>query len=108
MAFASITSSAAGKVGGGAVPATAASTTAVAAAIGVLVADGAIPTQAHVNTLNSAWTTLLAGVTAVNGSIASADATLVINQANVTTSNQMNTIFRAILQNLSSLGIVGP
>lgn len=36
------------------------STTAVAAAIGVLVADAAAPTQAHVNTANAAWITLLA------------------------------------------------
>jgi hypothetical protein len=32
---------------------------AVVAAMAVLVADGASPTQAHVNTLNSAWGTLL-------------------------------------------------
>ena len=107
MAFASITASAAGVLAGGAVPATAASTTAVAAAIGVLVADGASPTQAHVTTLNNAWTTLLAAIVAVNGSIASADATLVINQANVTTRKQMQAIFASILQSLSNLGIAG-
>jgi len=36
------------------------STTALEAAMAVLVADGASPTQAHVNTANSALTTLLA------------------------------------------------
>lgn len=37
----------------------------VAAALAVLVADGASPTQAHVNTLNSAYTTLATAMTAV-------------------------------------------
>jgi len=37
------------------------STAAVAAAIAVLVADGASPTQGHVDTLAAAWATLLAG-----------------------------------------------
>lgn len=40
-------------------------TTAVAADIAVLVADGASPTQGHVNTLATDWTTLLAGLGAI-------------------------------------------
>lgn len=46
--------------GAGVTAATATDTAAVAAAIAVLVADGASPTQAHVNTANAAWGTLLA------------------------------------------------
>ncbi len=67
--------------GGGVVdPINTVSTTAVAAAIAVLVADGASPTQAHVTTLNSAWTTLLAGtggIPAVTDVVLSYDTTAV-------------------------------
>lgn len=41
------------------------STATVAADIAVLVADGATPTQAHVNTLDTDWAALLAGTGAV-------------------------------------------
>lgn len=40
-------------------------TTTVAANVATLVADGATPTQAHVTTLNTNWTALLAGTGAV-------------------------------------------
>jgi len=55
------------------------STTAVAAAIGVLVADGASPTQAHVTTLNSAWTTLLAAIVAQVALVSTADTAAGLN-----------------------------
>ena len=43
------------------------STAATAAAIAVLVADGASPTQGHVDTLATAWATLLAGTAPIPG-----------------------------------------
>lgn len=45
---------------------TAVAPTAVAAAIATLVADGASPTQAHVTTLNNAWTTYNTNLSSLN------------------------------------------
>lgn len=56
-------------------------------AIAVLVADGASPTQAHVTTLNTAYTALLAN-----------DVVLLINSSsNVSTKNKLREILRAFM-----------
>ena len=71
------------------------STTAVAAAIAVLVADGASPTQAHVTTLNGAWATLLA---AINTSVVGAsDIAVTIDNTQFTTKNQVRVALRHLL-----------
>lgn len=78
--------------------------TAFAAALAVLVADGASPTQAHVTTANSAWTTLktaidlvVADVAAISaGPAISADVVLAVNGATVLTKNKLDEIIRAM------------
>lgn len=58
----------------------------VTAALAVLVADAASPTQAHVTTLNTAMTTFLAN-----------DVVLMINSsANVASKNKLDEILRAM------------
>lgn len=92
---------------GGKADIVAADTTDVAAAIAVLVADGASPTQAHVTTLNNAWTTLLAAITAINGAAAdSADLKIVVNNATVTTTNKFVALMRALLNCFPGSGII--
>lgn len=78
--------------------------TAFAAALAVLVADGASPTQAHVNTANSAWTTLKAlidttvtDVAAISaGPALTGDVALYVNAATVLTKNKLDEILRAM------------
>lgn len=78
--------------------------TAFAAALAVLVADGASPTQAHVTTANSAWTTLktaidlvVADVAAISaGPAISSDVVLAVNGATVLTKNKLDEILRAM------------
>jgi hypothetical protein len=78
------------------------SSTAVAADIAVLVADGASPTQGHVNTLNTDWGTFLTALTAYNAAVAalggsvSADVSLLINGSNVLTKNKYREIIRGL------------
>jgi hypothetical protein len=77
--------------------------TAFAAALAVLVADGASPTQAHVTTANNAWTTLKALVdTAIADALlvpaVSADVVLVINGTQVVTKNKLDEILRGMRQ----------
>ncbi len=77
--------------------------TAVAADIAVLVADGASPTQGHVDTLNTDWTALKALIDAATtaGGAVTADVTVFIGSTtNVNTKNKLRTaldaIFRAV------------
>jgi hypothetical protein len=71
---------------------------AVASALAVLVADGASPTQGHVNTLNTNWTALRADADAFATKAASinADVILYFNAATVTKQNQALAAIRAI------------
>lgn len=64
-------------------------TTDVAAAVAVLVADGASPTQAHVNTLNTAWGLL---ATAIATAKTSTDAAKVATAAALTASAPANAV----------------
>lgn len=73
----------------------------VAAALAVLVADGASPTQAHVTTLNSAYTTLAAAISTAN-------LTVQVDTAVITTSNGVKAAFQKALQAAKNLGIVTP
>ncbi len=52
------------------------SVSAVDAAIAVLVADAAAPTQAHVNTANTAWGTLSTAITALHAAVDAVEAAL--------------------------------
>lgn len=83
--------------------------TALAAAMAVLVADGASPTQAHVTTADAALTTFLAAQTvytaAVQASVAG-NLVLLIDTAVLTTSNAIRACIRAALQQAKNLGIV--
>lgn len=84
----------------------------VAAALAVLVTDGASPTQAHVTTLNNAYTTLAAAITAAKAATVAAkaatagDVVVSVNQATVTTRNQITDILRKLLNQLPNFGIV--
>lgn len=77
---------------------TAPSTTTVAADIATLVADGASPTQGHVNTLNTDWGTFLTAYTSYAGGVGAltANATFMFDPAAVTNMNQLRAILREI------------
>lgn len=85
-----------------------ADSTALAAAMAVLVADGASPTQAHVTTANNALTTYLAAVvtyqTAVQASVAG-NLVLIVDTAVLTTSNKIKGAVKAALQLLRNYGL---
>lgn len=66
--------------------------TAVAAAVATLVADGATPTQAHVTALNTAWGTLL------TNSTAKGDVIVLVNPTNVPTLTKLKRAFDASFQ----------
>lgn len=72
------------KIGGGNVD-----TTAVAADVATLVADGATPTQAHVTTLAADWATLLGGYTG--------DVVISYDTTKLTTITQLKRVFDMIL-----------
>lgn len=87
-------------------------TTDVAAAVAVLVADGASPTQAHVNTLNTAWGLLETAIAAAKVSTAAAvvsaapaNVVLDIDTAVVTTQNGVRAALRSIDQALKGSGL---
>lgn len=67
------------------------STATVAADIATLVADGALPTQAHVTTLNSDWGTFLTAETAYRGGVGAltANVTLLYDPSAITNMNQL-------------------
>lgn len=84
-------------------------TTTVAANIATLVADGASPTQGHVNTLNTNWGVLLGLINTAKTDIAAAktsvdaaglgsDAAFSYNDTNVTTITQKRNIITVIAQ----------
>lgn len=86
-------------------------TATVAADVATLVADGATPTQAHVNTLNTDWGTFLtafntyaAAVAALDTTAAAAtvssDVTLLVNTSTVTTKNKLTEAVMALLSAL--------
>lgn len=87
-------------------------TTDVAAAVAVLVADGASPTQAHVNTLNTAWGLLATAIAAAKVSTAAAvvaaapaNVVLDIDASVVTTQNGVRAAMREIMQAVRGSGL---
>lgn len=80
-------------------------TTNVAAAVAVLVADGASPTQAHVNTLNTAWGLLATAIAAANTATAAANVVLDIDTAVVTTQNGVRAAMRELMQTVRGSGL---
>lgn len=78
-------------------------------ALATLVADGASPTQAHVNAVNSAWTTYKADIDAATaaGAAITPDMTLYIGSlANVSDINKVRRAFRALERLLEGSNIV--
>ena len=61
---------------------------AVNSAVAALVADGATPTQAHVTTLNSAWTAFVAGAQ---------DISLSVNTSNIPTVSRLRQALNKLL-----------
>ena len=78
-------------------------TATVAADVATLVADGATPTQAHVNTLNTDWTALLAGLGSVP---TNADVVLSFDTSKITTRSNLRQVVNALLQQMES-GVAG-
>lgn len=71
----------------------------VADAIGVLDADGAVPTEAHVNTLVSAWALLLAAINVSPNVVVDFDDAVVTNQ------NALRAALKAALQTVAGSGL---
>lgn len=80
-------------------------TTNVAAAVAVLVADGASPTQAHVNTLNTAWGLLATAIAAANTATTAANAVLDIDTSVITTQNGVRAAMRELMQAVRGSGL---
>lgn len=85
--------------------------TTVAANIATLVADGASPTQGHVNTLNTNWGTFKALVdTAVTDAATipgtAGDVVLQINGATVLTKNKLREILNSFLQQVEGSNLL--
>lgn len=80
-------------------------TTDVAAAVAVLVADGASPTQAHVNTLNTAWGLLATAIAAADAAGGAVNVVLDIDEAVVTSQNAMRAALRKIMQAVEGSGM---
>jgi hypothetical protein len=70
------------------------------AALAVLVADGASPTQAHVTTANNAYTTLKGDIDAIvtTGIVISADLTLMFDPAKVVTRTHLARALERLLR----------
>lgn len=87
-------------------------TTNVAAAVAALVADGASPTQGHVNTLNTAWGLLATAIAQAKTStaaakvgVAAANVILDIDTAVVTTQNGVRAAMRELMQTVRGSGL---
>lgn len=88
-------------------------------ALGVLVADGASPTEAHVTAVDAAYDDLAADYVALAAAYAtlkadvalvslSGDAVLLIDTAVVTTVNGLKAIIRSLLQIVAGSGTLAP
>lgn len=85
--------------------------TTVAANIATLVADGASPTQGHVNTLDTNWAALKALIdTAVADAAAlpgtGGDVVLQVNAGNVVTKNKLDEILRFMRQQIEGSNLL--
>lgn len=83
------------------------STATVAADIATLVADGASPTQGHVNTLNTDWGTFLTAETTFRGGVSAltTNFTLLYDAATVTNMNQVRAALREFERLLAGRGL---
>lgn len=91
--------------GGAADIAVSVDTTAVAADVAALVADGASPTQGHVNTLATDWATLLAAVTAQQATV-TGDILVSIDTSVLNTGNKIKAAIHAVLQAIRNAGML--
>jgi hypothetical protein len=73
-------------------------TTTVNTDIATLVADGAIPTQGHVNTLNTDWTAYKAALTAYQTAELTGDVTVSFDKSSVTTRRQFVSALKQIVK----------
>lgn len=83
----------------GAIP----SQAAVEAAVALLEADGASPTQAHVTALRGVWNTLVTGLNAHN----TGDAVLDIDNATLTSQSAVRAALRELQQAVAGSGLAG-
>ena len=94
---------------GQAVGITATHAAAVNTDVATLVADGATPTQAHVNTLNTDWTAMKADMAALQTAITAltADISLYIGSiANVADMNKLRSTLKAIVTTIQGSGLL--
>lgn len=77
--------------------------TAFEAALAVLVADGASPTQAHVTTANSAYTTFAADLPATRA--AATDVVLSVDLATVTSVSSLRRAVERLIQGFIAAGL---
>ena len=78
-------------------------TTTVAANIATLVSDGALPTQAHVTTLNTNWGTFLTSYNAVVAAIALSSDDVIVSFKTSLTTNQRRDALRAVLAQIEGI-----
>ena len=97
-----------GAVGfGGGAAATPPSTATVDTDVGVLVADGASPTQGHVNTLNTDWG-VLKPLIAATAAATSGDVVLQFDTTKITTWSQLRDMTTHLLNVAKSSSILTP
>lgn len=79
--------------------------TAFEAALAVCVADGASPTQGHVNSANSAYTTLAADMPASGISSAGSDVVLSVDLARVTSVSSLRVAVETLIRGFIASGM---
>jgi hypothetical protein len=77
-------------------------TTTVDADVATLVADAALPTQAHVNTLNTDWGTYKTALAAYVGTSLSGAVSVSFDKATITTRRQLTAALNAVLKAVES------
>lgn len=82
---------------------TAAQLDTITADVATLVADGATPTQAHVNTLNTDWTAAIAGKDAASDHVV-----LVVNASSVVTMTALRRAVATLLQHFEGHSALTP
>lgn len=80
-------------------------TTDVAAAVAVLVADGASPTQGHVDTLNTAWGLLATAIAAADAAGGAVNVILDIDTTAVATQNAVRAALRELMLAVQGSGL---
>ena len=87
---------------------TGADTTAVEAAVAVLEADGASPTQAHVNSLRTVWNTMKADAIVAAATVPAGGVAVTIDLAQITTRTKLRAALDAVMFNLQGSNLLAP